>query len=193
MHSSQLSIGIFQSRYPGRYAATLFVGIDIGGVITRATSVVGSFSTFVATGFTYFAIATLLMSSNILSLSTLQLLLPLWTKSLSAKIYLNASLNWTVSGLSLKPPFPRMILNKFSAQSWFSLFVNRNLKFCSVLRYSHKPNSAWIHNFHPNIQGSTISPSVFILSRNFKLSLRNAWWKLESLNAFLCLCELFSF
>ena len=72
----------------------------------RATSVVGSFSTFVAAGFTYFAIAMLLMFSNILSLSTLQLLLPLWTKSLSAKIYLNASLNWTVSGLSLKPPFP---------------------------------------------------------------------------------------
>ena len=92
----------------------------------RATSVVGSFSTLFAADFTYFAIATLLMSSNILSLATLQLLLPLWTKRLSATTYLNASLNWTASGLSLKPPFPQMVLNKFSAQSWFSLFVKRN-------------------------------------------------------------------
>ena len=54
-----------------------FVGRDSGGVMRRATSVVGGFSTFLGTGFIYFAIATLLMSNSILSLSILQLLLPL--------------------------------------------------------------------------------------------------------------------
>ena len=38
----------------------------------RATSVVGGFSTFLGAGFIYFAIATLLMSNSILSLSILQ-------------------------------------------------------------------------------------------------------------------------
>ena len=59
----------------------------------RATSVVGGFSTFLGTGFIYLAIATLLMSSSILSLLILQLLLLLWTNSLLATTYLNAFLS----------------------------------------------------------------------------------------------------
>ena len=173
------------------YPATFFVGRDSGGVMRRARSVVGGFSTFLGTGFIYLAIATLLMSNSILSLSILQLLLPLWTNSLSATTYLNASLNWLASGLSQNPPFPLIILNRFSAQSCVSLFVNMNLKFCWVLRYSHKPKSAWIQSFHPNMHGSSISPSVLMSSRNFKLCSRNAWWWwLESLKVFSCLCEL---
>ena len=96
----------------------------------RATSVVVGFSTFLGTGFIYFAIAALLMSISILSLSILQLLLPLWANSLSATTYLNASLNSLASGISQNPPFPLIILNRFSAQSCVSLFVNMNLKFC---------------------------------------------------------------
>ena len=119
-------MGIFLSMYPTIYAATFLTGKDRGGVMMSEISVLGGFLTFIGTGFICFAIATLLMSSNILSLPILQLLFPLSTKSLSATTYLKASLNWIASGLSLNPSLPQMKLNRFSAQLWLSLLVKMN-------------------------------------------------------------------
>ena len=160
------------------YTATFCVAFDNGGGAITAISTPVGFSTLVGTDCTYFAIVMLLTSSRILSLSTLQLLASLWTNRLSATTYLKELFNWLTSGLSLWPPNPWIMLNKFSTQSWLIWLVKIKQKLCSVFRYSQSPSNDWIHNFHPNIQGSTTPWLVLTLSRNSKLSFRNDRWLL---------------
>ena len=184
-------MGIFLSKYPAIYAATFLTGKDRGGVMISEISVFGGFQHLLVQ-----VLYILPMQHYLYPVISCHYQLYNYSihsgQSLSATTYLKASLNWIASGLSLKPPLPRMTLNRFSAKYWLSLLIKINLKSCSAFRCSYNPSSEWMHNFHPYIQGSLILPSGLILSRNFKLSSRNSWCLGIILNECPGLCELFS-
>ena len=104
------------------YATTLFLGRDGAGMATVKGSTMFTLCCCICP-FAFCCIVTLEMSSRILSTSNWQFAEALWTKSLSTMTCLNAALNCWGSGLSWKPPFDLIAENKFSKQSWFSLFA----------------------------------------------------------------------
>ena len=75
----QFSMGVFLSKYPVKYAATLCTSNDAGGAKTRQDHCLGFFSISVATVIMYFATATFVMPRRILSSLILQLLSVLCT------------------------------------------------------------------------------------------------------------------